>query len=189
MNIQGLAQRVRGEHPFKDAVVAKSVWSSDGKHIAVEVYENSQSDVFVLDPAGGKPRNITNHPANDMILEWSKDGTSVLIRTDRSGQNQIWRQSLTGGVQLVGDYTGAALEAYPPVTVPEGKYLFAPDRRFTDRPSKLTFFRFPAGPETEVQGIDRITMYGFSIAPDGRSILYSRFVRSGSDIMLIENFR
>jgi hypothetical protein len=30
---------------------------------------------------------------------------------------------------------------------------------------------------------------GFAVAPDGKTILYSRMVSSGADVMMIENFR
>ncbi|MBI3282013.1 MAG: hypothetical protein HYZ57_19490, partial [Acidobacteria bacterium] len=36
---------------------------------------------------------------------------------------------------------------------------------------------------------DKITLWGFSISPDGRSILYVQLDEWSSDLMLVENFR
>ena len=35
----------------------------------------------------------------------------------------------------------------------------------------------------------RAWLYGLTVSPDGRSLLYSRPDASGADLMLVENFR
>jgi hypothetical protein len=37
--------------------------------------------------------------------------------------------------------------------------------------------------------IPRDTSFGFSVSPDGRSLLYSEWEAIRSDLMLVENFR
>ncbi|MDQ7030118.1 MAG: protein kinase, partial [Ardenticatenia bacterium] len=47
-------------------------------------------DVFVVPFAGGTPRNLTNHPANDGLPTWSPDGRWVAFLSDREGHWAIW---------------------------------------------------------------------------------------------------
>ena len=45
------------------------------------------------------------------------------------------------------------------------------------------------GPLTKVKGVEGMSSSGFSISPDGRYLLYTKLVSSGSDLMLVENFK
>ena len=56
-------------------------------------------------------------------------------------------------------------------------------------PGKMMFFRFPNGPVTKVAGVESPSGFGASISPDGRYLLYTKFTVSGSDLMLVDNFR
>ena len=49
------------------------------------------------------------------------------------------------------------------------------------------------GEDREVGKLERYNVgfltAGFAVSPDGKTILYSRTVNSGADLMMIENFR
>ena len=49
------------------------------------------------------------------------------------------------------------------------------------------FYRFPNGPITKVTGVEM--RYGLSLSPDGHYLIYTKMTFTGSDLMLVENFR
>ena len=57
------------------------------------------------------------------------------------------------------------------------------------QPGSVQFLSFRTGKLVTVADIPREPGWGFSVSPDGRSLLYTAFEPSGSDLMLVENFR
>ncbi|HXD83615.1 MAG TPA: hypothetical protein VN599_04190, partial [Rudaea sp.] len=77
------------------------VFSPDGAWVAYTDTANGNNDVFVVATAGGTPRRLTWHPANDAAVGWSPDGKSVLIRSNREASNdssQLYLLPLSGGL-------------------------------------------------------------------------------------------
>jgi hypothetical protein len=58
----------------------------------------------------------------------------------------------------------------------------------TDRKSPIQFLSFATAKVKTVAPIS-YPFEGLSVSPDGRSILFSQYEESGSDLMLVENFR
>jgi Tol biopolymer transport system component len=73
-------------------------WSPDCRQI---VYDMSQSDghwdVFLIDAAGGQPRRLTSHGADDNLPRWSGDGRWIYFGSNRTGRYEIWRLPASGG--------------------------------------------------------------------------------------------
>lgn len=71
----------------------------------------------------------------------------------------------------------------------EGIYYFTP----TDRKgiSALCLYEFTSGKTRKILETNRPLADGGNVAisPDGRTILYSQLDESGSDLMLMENFK
>jgi TolB protein len=88
------------------------VWSPDGTALAFRrMVEDTNSEVFVADSAGGHVRNITNSPAFDGWPAWSPDGRLIAFASNRSGTGdyQIYVMRPDGGdVRLVARTTGRA---------------------------------------------------------------------------------
>jgi eukaryotic-like serine/threonine-protein kinase len=73
-------------------------WSADGRWIAFDSQgESGQFDIFAIDSSGGRPRQITSEPSNEHHPSWSRDGRWIYFRSDRTGQNEIWRIPADGG--------------------------------------------------------------------------------------------
>jgi len=71
--------------------------------------------------------------------------------------------------------------------VSEGIYFIPePD---ADRKFSIQFLSFTTDKVKVVAPIPGPTGWGFSLSPDGRSLLYTQFDEAGSDLMLVENFR
>src|SRR5436190_717357 len=60
-------------------------FSADGKWVAYTGVRNNNADVYVMSTAGGTPRRLTYHPANDVVRGWTPDG-KVLFTSNRLGE-------------------------------------------------------------------------------------------------------
>lgn len=130
-------------HPFsvEDLVrldrVSEPALSPDGRHLVYTMRETDiaadrgRTDLWLLDVGQSKatPKRITSHPENDSSPQWSRMRGNVYFLSSRSGSQQVWRLSLTGGeAQQVTDY---------PLDV--GSFKLAPN----DSSLALTFEVFP----------------------------------------------
>ena len=55
-------------------------------------------------------------------------------------------------------------------------------------PATVQFLDFATGKVTMIATLAGNPAYGFSVAPDERSLLFSQYEDHGSDLMLVENF-
>jgi Tol biopolymer transport system component len=103
---------------------------------------DGQPEIYVVAADGGKPRRITNHPANDTMPSWSHDGLWIYFTSDRSGQSQIWKVSKDGGEPVQVTRSGG----YTAFESPDGKHIYY------NKASQPGLFRMPVqgGEETQV---------------------------------------
>jgi Tol biopolymer transport system component len=76
--------------------------SPDGRFVAFSsVREGSppHGDVFLMTADGRNEVVVAGHPAEDQLLRWTPDGTSLVFLSDRSGTWDIWTVHITGGKQ------------------------------------------------------------------------------------------
>jgi hypothetical protein len=69
---------------------------------------------------------------------------------------------------------------------PQGLYLAA--NPTPTSPGSLLFLRWPNGPFSRITGADA-SGYGLSLSSNGHSLLYTKFVSAGADLVLVENFK
>jgi Tol biopolymer transport system component len=95
-------------------------WSPDGQAIAFDSNLDGQYEVYVIPAAGGKPRRVTSHPANDHVPSFSRDGNGIYFSSNRSGEVQIWRSPASGGdaVQVTRNGGFVAFES------PDGAHIY-----------------------------------------------------------------
>ncbi|WP_138420676.1 S9 family peptidase [Aquibacillus sediminis] len=83
--------------------------------------KNYQSSLYVKDVTTGVETRFTQADANDTNPRWSPDGNTILFVSNRSGKQQIWSISLTGGeAQQLTHFSNGATN---PVYSPDGKQL------------------------------------------------------------------
>jgi len=83
--------------------------SPDGTCVAFVVGDSFKSDskwpkstIWVVDTAGGEPRQLTGGPRTDALPRWSPDGQKLAFLSDRlkDGQRQVFVMSRDGGEAL-----------------------------------------------------------------------------------------
>ena len=77
-------------------------FSPDGRSVAFSsAGEGSppHSDVFLMTADGRNEVVVAGHPAEDKLLGWTPDGTSLVFLSDRSGTWDIWTIHIAGGKQ------------------------------------------------------------------------------------------
>lgn len=75
-------------------------FSPGGRYVLFDDHgdgEPPQSDIFVIAVDGGGRRPLVEHPANDVVLGWSPDGSSILFASDRTGTLAAWLLPVADG--------------------------------------------------------------------------------------------
>ncbi len=99
--------------------------SPDGNRIAyvlsvvAKEADDYRSHIWMVDSAGGRPREFTSGPKKDSSPRWSPDGKTLAFISDRSGKNQIFLIDVDGGEAR--QLTKAKNGASNPVWSPDGK--------------------------------------------------------------------
>jgi tricorn protease len=79
---------------------AKPIFSPDGSMIAFTATYQNNTDVYVVPATGGQPRRLTYYPGQNIAVGWTRDGKSVLFRSDRysfSLSDQLFTVPVSGG--------------------------------------------------------------------------------------------
>jgi dipeptidyl aminopeptidase/acylaminoacyl peptidase len=75
-------------------------WSPDGRRIAFDSQgEDGRWDLWTIDVDGGAPRKLTQHPADENVPRWSRDGRWIYFTSERDGLPGIWRVPADGGAE------------------------------------------------------------------------------------------
>jgi len=73
-------------------------WSPDGSMLVFSSDRGGSEDIWVVDAAGGAPRQLTTWPGAEALPIWSEDGAAVYFRADREATlGDVWRVPATGG--------------------------------------------------------------------------------------------
>ncbi len=151
-------------------VTGSAHWSPDGQYLVFDSRPNGNSDILLIPAAGGRVRQLTQEPSNEVLPSFGRDGKYVYFSSDRTGAWQVWRQSLNGGAaQQITRNRGFASQE-------------SPDRRwiYYSKPDTDGLFRAPldGGEETCVLRSLPAAFWG-AWAPAGEKILY--FAPPGSE--------
>ena len=132
--------------------------------------------------SGGEAVQITRN-SGDTPQE-SPDGKFLYYMKGWPEAVSVWRASMDGDqeVKVLDSVHSEGLWA----VAKEGIYYFRPPDKVGH--SDICFYEFATGQIRKVLTIER-PVGNIAVSPDGGTILYAQSDESGSDLMLVENFR
>jgi Tol biopolymer transport system component/DNA-binding winged helix-turn-helix (wHTH) protein len=166
---------------FPDSDNGAPNWSRDGKWIYFySSHEKGPIQLWKVPFDGGPPVRVTKNGGVYAIE--SNDGRFLYF--SKLEQPGIWKMSLIDGKeeQVVGLECG---QWFNWALSPYGIYFIHP---ITSEQGKLEYFDFHTGTRTPIGSVEK-SIFGLALAPDGKSLLYSRNESEESDIMLVKNFQ
>jgi Tol biopolymer transport system component/DNA-binding winged helix-turn-helix (wHTH) protein len=177
--VDSLGGKPRALTTGSDESVAPA-WSRDGNWIYFQSDRSGTSQIWKISLQGGTAIQVTKNGGLRPAV--SPDGKLIYYAKG----NEIWRVPFDGGEEklVVAGVPGAE---YAHWTAANGGVYF---RASEDTPTMLKYLNFKNGRITPVMPIDKIwDVSALAVSSDGRSLLYPQLDQSGSDLMLVENFR
>ena len=151
-------------------------WSPDGRLVVFHSNRGGQVDVYLIPAAGGKPRNMTSHPARDAFPSFSRDGKWIYFSSNRTGEHRVWKMPATGGGAV--EVTENA--GYNPIESPDGVWLYYVQTVFTPG----TLWRVPASGGVATKVVDNVLLGNFVVFNQG--IYYVDRPSSAGDIYWVD---
>jgi Tol biopolymer transport system component/tRNA A-37 threonylcarbamoyl transferase component Bud32 len=156
-------------------------WSHDGRSLYFVSNRTGRNEIWVVPVAGGTERQVTDVGAVFPIRE-SVDGRSLFY--EREADSALMAQPIAGGaprtvLPCVGGY-----DLSPRGVV----YVECPRERVGATRQLLREHEAVTGTDRAVATVEE-TLFGLSVSPDGRTIIYAGSDWGTSDVMMIENFR
>jgi eukaryotic-like serine/threonine-protein kinase len=96
-------------------------YSPDGRRIALSLYTNSRTDIWIYTIASATLERLTTEGMDNQRPEWSPDGRYVLYRSNRGNRQAIWQQ--------LADGSGTPEQISPSLNVPAHEGAISPDGR------------------------------------------------------------
>ena len=166
-----------------DAEEKVSGWSRDGKWIYFSSNRSGEFQVWKMPwgPTGAFGEAVQTTRKGGGLASGSADGRFVYYLKGGESVTSLWRVPVSGGeeIQVVG-----TIESHNFAIGDHGVY-FIPE----GTPATVQFLNFATGKVTTIAILAGNPAYGFSVAPDERSLLFTQYEDHGSDLMLVENFR
>ena len=134
-----------------------AAWSPDDRWIAFDSQGfDATVDIYVIDSAGGQPRQVTFDRSNEIHPTWSRDGRWIYFRSDRSGRNEIRRTPVAGGSwqQMTKEGADLAFESF------DGRTVF-----YSKAGGELRAKPLDGGPERRL--VERLTGFHFAVVEGG----------------------
>src|SRR5262245_5236288 len=161
-------------------------FSRDGKWIYFCSNRSGSLQIWKLPVAGGQAAQVTKQGGFDSCE--APDGQWLYYAKGR-GAPGIWRMPVAGGEETLAlDHHRAGFWRYWAVTE---KGIYFTTAETPDHPL-IEFFNFATGKVTTITTLEKRidgNVSGLSVSPDGRALIWSQQDQTGSDIMLMENFR
>lgn len=153
-------------------------WSHDGRWIYFSSNRTGRNEVWRAPVSGGPAEQLTangGHTASE-----SADGKTLFYTKDTSSP-LFSRPSSGGPERQVLEWVH--MRAFVPTE--KGIYFLA---RPANKQVPLQFFQFATNSSRVLTNIDGAVNLGLSVSPDRQTILFSKIVNVGANLMMIENF-
>jgi Tol biopolymer transport system component len=164
-------------------------WSRDSRWIYFTSDRSGSAQLWKMPAGGGTPVQITRHGGANAME--SADGASLYYAKGTNAAG-TWKMPIGGGEEvLVLDVPGAGRWGHMVLT---GSGLYYIARDGTELPARYAIFvhDFATRQTTRVAQLAKPpspTSRSLALSPDGRTFLFTQLDASGSDLMLLENFR
>lgn len=167
---RGTPQRLTAG-PYDDVATA---WSSDGKWIYFHSNRSGEYEVWKMPAAGGKALQLTR--GGGFTPQESPDARFIYF-TRRGQHTGLWRMPAEGGPEV------RLVEAlFPPggaQVVEDGVYFLTPDPE-----CKVRFLDAQSGRTRDIATLSGLIGWGLSVAPDRRTLLFSKRKTGAFDLMV-----
>ena len=164
--------------------------SPDGRWVAYSFPPAERSrhrDVYLLAADGSRETSLVQHPADDFVIGWTPDGRSLVIGSDRTGEQGVWALPVTDGaasgpLELV----RPGVEGSPLGITARGDYYYGVYSGWNDvfvaelDPATGRVVTPPAQAIQQYEGANALPEW----SPDG-SALVVRSARGRSDVVLL----
>jgi Tol biopolymer transport system component len=159
-------------------------WSQDGLWLYFCSERSGEAKIWKIPSQGGEAIQLTQTKELEDVPQESLDGKYIYYSRGWPYPLSVWKLPLESGEET------KVLDSVHPLALwtlrQEGIYFFtAPDDKGS---SELCFYEFASGKTRKNLKVER-GLSGLAVSPDGRAILYSQLDDSGSDLMLVENFK
>src|SRR5689334_16678526 len=78
------------------AVTVHAAFPGTNGKIAFDTDRDGNSEIYVMNPDGSGPTNLTNNTAFDGWPAWSPDGTKIVFSSNRDGDYEIYVMNADG---------------------------------------------------------------------------------------------
>ena len=175
IDAEGGRPRILTHHPEDDALGS---YSRDGRWIYYRSNRTGRGEVWKMPSDGGEPVQITKNGGYGPGE--SPDGKYLYFTKSRS----LWRLPVSGGEeeQLAADVSWISFALSS-----TGVYFIRPGT--PGGGDDIVFLNLATRKTTIVAKTERPTFVILSLSPDERYLLFTQVDQSGSDLMLVENFR
>jgi Tol biopolymer transport system component len=158
-------------------------WSRDGRWVYFGRGSAGDEQIWKIAPQGGTAVQVTRHGGTGSIE--SVDGKTMFYTKAIGGnRTSLWRMPVDGGneIQVV-----PSLHRYNFAVTATGIYYDTVTLQ--DKPSSIEYLDFATGKVTTIHTLTKPVDLGLAVSTDGRYLLFAQNDFSGSDLMLVENFR
>ncbi len=162
------------DHPARDT---GPTISRDGSRIYFRSDRSGENGIWSIAPEGGEPVQVTS--GNDLKALESVDGRTLYL----SDFSSLWSIPTAGGPRTL---EVERFLTFGNWAVGRSGIYF---RGETNTPRTIDYYDFDSKVVSSVMELEKETNTGFSLSPDGKSILTPLGEPHESDIMLVEDFR
>jgi dipeptidyl aminopeptidase/acylaminoacyl peptidase len=160
-------------------------WSRDGRFVYFHSERDGSGQVFRVPASGGAEERVTRDGAGHGAME-SADGRTLIFKRG-DGNSPLIALPLPSGAERT---IAPCVRAWPAVFDVVASGVYYPDCRAGD--PALHRLDPTSGWDQVLGTLEKAELPAdttIAVSPDGRTILYPKVVREGSDLRLIENFR
>jgi len=158
-------------------------WSKDGHFVYFSTPRGGVRDVWRIPANGGAEERVTQHGADVRQLE-SSDGRALYFVREK----KLYEHSLaTGAERQLPTACILGAEGNHGLFGVAADGIYYPE---CDEDSKPRLHRLdPKTGQDRVLGVAGGLAFSMAVSPDGRTILFTKVIARGTDLMMIDNFR